>query len=237
MMQHSPAKHMPVLAPAAVSALPSNSAAIVEQVYLRPSWQQLILPSLCPKISVLKIGSFELSYELVVSAYCNSAAFAHAHWHRQNSTITEDCKQQQAYIPYIIASIIYRICCTSYIKFLDLLAQDSKDAKPFRIATHTSAVKNSELKHLIIDTAANAQALKFFGLEEKDVPAIAIQDAEDQKFIKVKAEPADLAKHVADFQVGCSSLYIKSLITGVNQGFQLCTWGVQEPGDSSYPLQ
>ncbi|KAK9797095.1 hypothetical protein WJX73_009781 [Symbiochloris irregularis] len=87
---------------------------------------------------------------------------------------------------------------------------DDKDAKAFRTAMQSSAKKSSDLKHLVIDSSANAQALQYFGLTEKDVPAVLVQSKEDEKFIKKNAVPKDLEKFVAQYEAGKLKPTIKS---------------------------
>lgn len=80
----------------------------------------------------------------------------------------------------------------------------AKDAKAFRDAMHSSAKKSAELKHLIVDSSGNPQALQYFGLTEKDVPAILVQSKDDEKFIKKNAVPKDLEKFVSQYQVSAA---------------------------------
>ena len=79
--------------------------------------------------------------------------------------------------------------------------QPGKEGKAFEEATTKSARKSANLKHLIIDTKDNEHALKFFGLETKDVPTIVVQNDQDEKFIKTNAAASDISSFVAQFEV------------------------------------
>jgi hypothetical protein len=62
--------------------------------------------------------------------------------------------------------------------------------------------KSSKVDIILAETGANAGALQFFGLEEKDTPAFAIHHpAEDGKFIKKNVTPKDLKSWLAEFEV------------------------------------
>ena len=71
-------------------------------------------------------------------------------------------------------------------------------------AMEASARQNGDWRHLFIDSKANAQALTFFGLSEKDLPAYVIHDASnnaDDKYVSKKAKPDSLDAHLAKFRV------------------------------------
>ena len=76
-----------------------------------------------------------------------------------------------------------------------------KEGKAFDEAAHASAKSNTKLKYLVIDAAGNAHALKYFGLEERDVPALVVQNEDDLKFIKKNAAASDVDKFVSEYQV------------------------------------
>ena len=65
-----------------------------------------------------------------------------------------------------------------------------------------SAKSNPDYRYLMIDSASNTQALGYFGLSEKDVPAYVVHDAEpDYKYILPGAKPTGLDSFVKKFQV------------------------------------
>lgn len=79
--------------------------------------------------------------------------------------------------------------------------QDDKEAKKLVEATNAAAKKNEKLKFLLVDSTANEQAVKYFSIEKKDLPAIVIQNAEDEKFIKGGAQAGDLAGFISKYTV------------------------------------
>lgn len=80
------------------------------------------------------------------------------------------------------------------------------DEAPMREAL-TAAAKDeafaAKLKFVIVEGGQNEQALKYFGLEAADMPALVIHDAEnDKKYVKEKAAvPADLEPLIKGFLV------------------------------------
>ena len=71
-------------------------------------------------------------------------------------------------------------------------------------ALHGSAMQHGTWRHLFIDSKANAQALGFFGLSDKDLPAYVVHDARDggdDKYISKKALADSLDEFVLGFQV------------------------------------
>ena len=71
-----------------------------------------------------------------------------------------------------------------------------------------SAKQHEAYRHLLIDSKANAQALSFFGLAEKDLPAYIVHDAadgKDDKFVSKKAKPGSLDGFVGQFKA-CPAL-------------------------------
>lgn len=79
--------------------------------------------------------------------------------------------------------------------------QESKEAEAFQTAARSSAEKDRKLKHLLISAKGNENALKFFDLQEQDVPALFIQNEDDQKFVKKNVGPSELASFISEFQV------------------------------------
>ena len=69
-------------------------------------------------------------------------------------------------------------------------------------ALYASARKHSDWRYLLIDSKANAQALSFFGLTDKDVPAYVLHDAEqDFKYLSPNTKASGLDAFLDKFQV------------------------------------
>ena len=67
-----------------------------------------------------------------------------------------------------------------------------------------SAKQHEAYRYLLIDSKANAQALNFFGLNEKDLPVYVVHDAadgRDDKYVSKKTKPSSLDGFLSKFEV------------------------------------
>lgn len=104
-------------------------------------------------------------------------------------------------------SALFAKPCT---KVVLIYSKESKEAEAFQTAARSSAEKDRKLKHLLISAKGNENALKFFDLQEQDVPALFIQNEDDQKFVKKNVGPSELASFISEFQAGKLEATIKS---------------------------
>ncbi|EIE22882.1 protein disulfide isomerase [Coccomyxa subellipsoidea C-169] len=93
-----------------------------------------------------------------------------------------------------------------------ILALDAKNEKKFRdILTHVSSKRADRFNTLWTDPSANPQVAKYFGLEDSELPAIAIHDAQnDGKFFLKNAKPGAVNKWLDDWEAGKIEKFIKS---------------------------
>ncbi|CAL8464780.1 g4315 [Coccomyxa elongata] len=97
-------------------------------------------------------------------------------------------------------------------KLLALVSKDTKNEKKFRdIMTHVSEKRADRYNTLWADPTANPQVAKYFGLEDSDLPAIAIHDAKnDGKYFLRNAKPGAINKWLDDYEAGKVERFIKS---------------------------
>lgn len=81
--------------------------------------------------------------------------------------------------------------------------QGAKEEAAFRkILTEANAAVKKGYDIVWVDAASNQGALQFFGLEEKDTPALTVHaPAEDAKYVKKNVAPKDVKPWITEYEV------------------------------------
>eukprot|EP00884_Botryococcus_braunii_P003077 jgi/Botrbrau1/12770/Bobra.0238s0009.1 len=97
-------------------------------------------------------------------------------------------------------------------KLLAFIKKGHKEEAAFRkLLTEANAVADKGYDIIWVEATSNQGALQFFGLEEKDTPALAVHaPAIDSKFVKKNVVAKDVKPWIAEYEAGKVERFIKS---------------------------
>lgn len=97
-------------------------------------------------------------------------------------------------------------------KLLGFIAKDDKAYKDFKGALVKASSEADNVNVIFAETGGNNGALEYFGIKEKDTPALVIHDQKggDLKFVSKNVDAAAVATFLSDFKAGKLERTIKS---------------------------